>query len=212
MESTTNTEHEQSEKTTNGGLQSQAEETEERKSKDGEQREDDEVEVVLSEWERSSKFGIKRFFKSLLPSALLSVFSIVSDGYLGKKFLETGLILQSENFTNFNESSSCRKLTAENLTYSADGFTTIFYAPHSYTCEKENVVFGIAILATQFLPGLQWYTTLETEHHFGRFLSSLLFPFFSILFKVTSSSIMFLRARSKLLIHSTKFHADVETA
>ena len=32
MESTTNTEHEQSEKTTNGGLQSQAEETEERKS------------------------------------------------------------------------------------------------------------------------------------------------------------------------------------
>ena len=201
MESTTNTEHEQSEKTTNGGLQPQAEETEERKSKAREQRDDDEVEVVLSEWERSSKFDIKRFFKSLLPSALLSVFSIVSDGYLGKKFLETGLVLQSENFTNFNESSSCRKLTAENLTYSADGFTTIFYASHSYTCEKENVVFGIAILATQFLPGLQWYTTLETEHHFGRFLSSLLFPFFSILFKVTSSSIMFLRVRSKLLIH-----------
>ena len=211
MESTTNTEHEQSEKTTNGGLQPQAEETEERKSKAREQRDDDEVEVVLSEWERSSKFGIKRFFTSLLPSALLSVFSIVSDGYLGKKFLETGLILQSENFTNFNESSSCRKLTAENLTYSADGFTTIFYAPHSYTCEKENVVFGIAILATQFLPGLQWYTTLETEHHFGRFLSSLLFPFFSILFKVTSL-IMFLRVRSKLLIHSTKFHPYVETA
>ena len=201
MESTTNTEHEQSEKTTNGGLQPQAEETEERKSKAREQRDDDEVEVVLSEWERSSKFCIKRFFKSLLPSALLSVFSIVSDGYLGKKFLETGLVLQSENFTNFNESSSCRKLTAENLTYSADGFTTIFYASHSYTCEKENIVFGIAILATQFLPGLQWYTTLETEHHFGRFLSSLLFPFFSILFKVTSSSIMFLRVRSKLLIH-----------
>ena len=201
MESTIKTEHEPSEKTTNGGLQSQAEEAEERKSKAGEQRDEDEVKVVLSEWERSSKFGIKRFFKSLLPSALLSVFSIVSDGYLGKKFLETGLILQSETFTNFNESSSCRKLTAENLTFSADGFTTIFYAPHSYTCEKENVVFGIAILATQFLPGLQWYTTLETEHHFGRFLSSLLFPFFSILFKVTSSSIMFLRVRSKLLIH-----------
>ena len=212
MESTTNTEHEQSEKTTNGGLQPQTEEAEERKSKAREQRDDDEVEVVLSEWETSSKFGIKRFFKSLLPSALLSVFSIVSDGYLGKKFLETGLILQSENFTNFNESSSCRKLTAENLTFSADGFTTIFYASHSYTCEKENVVFGIAILATQFLPGLQWYTTLETEHHFGRFLSSLLFPFFSILFKVTSSSIMFLRVRSKLLIHSTKFHPDIENA
>ena len=212
MESTTNTEHEQSEKTTNGGLQPQAEEAEERKSKAREQRDDDEFEAVLSEWERSSKFGIKRFFKSLLPSALLSVFSIVSDGYLGKKFLETGLILQSENFTNFNESSSCRKLTAENLTHSADGFTTIFYASHSYTCEKENVVFGIAILATQFLPGLQWYTTLETEHHFGRFLSSLLFPFFSILFKVTPSSIMFLGVRSKLLTHSTKFHPDIETA
>ena len=145
-------------------------------------RQKDEVRNVLSEWEHSSKFKVKKFFLPLFPAALLYVYSFVAHTFLGTKYLNTGLVLQSENFLSNNP--SCQNLTVKNLSHHEDGTTTIFYAKHSYTCHTQNMVFGIATLFIQFLPGIQWYTTLRTENLLGRFLSSLLFPFFSILFKV----------------------------
>ena len=142
----------------------------------------DEVRNVLSEWEHSSKFNVKKFFFPLFPAALLYVYSFVAHTFLGIKYLNTGLVLQSENF--LSNDPSCQSLTVKNLSHHTDGTTTIFYAEHSYTCHTPNLVFGIATLFIQFLPGIQWYTTLRTENLLGRFLSSLLFPFFSILFKV----------------------------
>ena len=142
----------------------------------------DEVRKVLSEWESSSKFNVRKFFFPLLPAALLHAFSFGAHTFLGMKFLNTGLVLQSENFVT--NTSSCVNLSVKNLSHSSDGTITMFYAEHSYTCHSQNLFFGIATLLIQFLPGIEWYTTLRTEHLLGRFLSSLLFPFFTILLKV----------------------------
>ena len=144
--------------------------------------ETDEVENVLSEWKTSSKFELRKFFLSLFPAVVAAVYTFSAQTFLGIKYLKTGLVLQSENFITSNP--SCTNLTVQNLSHNTDGITTIFYAKHSYTCETQNLVFGIATLFIQFLPGIQWYTTLRTDQELGRFLSSLLFPLFSILFKV----------------------------
>ena len=57
------------------------------------------------------------------------------------------------------------------------------------TKEKpSNKFYGIITLLIPFLPGIQWYASVKTVNHpFGKFLSSLLFPFFMIFFKVRSS-------------------------
>ena len=139
----------------------------------------------MSEWKTHSKFEVRKFLLQLFPSALYSVYSLVSHTFLGVKYLNTGFILQSDNFTFDNP--SCKNLTVEFSAHS-DWTDTRVYADHVYTCERQNLVFGIATLSIQFLPGIQWYTTLKVKaghHRLGRFLSSLLFPFFSILFKVT---------------------------
>ena len=54
------------------------------------------------------------------------------------------------------------------------------------TKEKpSNMSYGIITLLIPFLPGIQWYASVKTVNHpFGKFLTSLLFPFFMISFKV----------------------------
>ena len=151
-----------------------------------EEEEEDEVSEVLSKWKNHSEFKVKKFYRWLLPSALFSIYSFAAHTFLGFKYLSTGFILQSENFTTDNP--SCRNLSEEVLSTGSDWTDKRFYAENSYTCERQNLVFGIATLSIQFLPGIQWYSTLKVKtinHRLGRFLSSLLFPFFSILFKVT---------------------------
>ena len=145
-------------------------------------RNDHEVRIadVLSEWKNHSEFKVRKFFLWLFPSALFSVYSLVTHTFLGVKYLSTGFILQSDNFTTA-DNPSCRNLTVEVLTNHSDWTDTRVYAGHFYTCERQNLVFGIATLSIQFLPGIQWYTTLKVKaghHRLGRFLSSLLFPFF----------------------------------
>ena len=163
---------------------------EEKKDEIGEvshQQSSNEIADVLSEWKNHSEFKVRKFFLRLLPSALFSVYSLVTHTFLGFKYLNTGFILQSDNFATA-DNPSCRRLTVEVLTNHSDWTDTRVYAEHFYTCETQNLVFGIATLSIQFLPGIQWYTTLKVagHHRLGRFLSSLLFPFFSILFKVTT--------------------------
>ena len=57
------------------------------------------------------------------------------------------------------------------------------------TKEKpSNKFYGIITLLIPFLPGIQWYASVKTVNQpFGKFLTSLLFPFFMIFFKVRSS-------------------------
>ena len=156
-----------------------------------EEEDKDEIGEVLSEWKNHSEFKVRKFYRWLFPSALFSIYSLVAHTFLGVKYLNTGFILQSQNFTTDNP--SCRNLTVEVLSNHSDWSDKRFYADHLYTCETQNLVFGIATLSIQFLPGIQWYTTLKVtkNHRLGRFLSSLLFPFFSILFKVTFKAIDF---------------------
>ena len=169
-----------------------------------EEEDEDEVGEVLSEWKNHSEFKVKKFYRWLFPSALFSIYSFAAHTFLGFKYLSTGFILQSQNFTTDNP--SCRNLSEEVLSTGADWTDKRFYAENSYTCERQNLVFGIATLSIQFLPGIQWYSTLKVKtinHRLGRFLSSLLFPFFSILFKVTfeqieSFLIFFFRLRTSL--------------
>lgn len=157
----------------------------------GEEEEKDEIGEVLSEWKNHSEFKVRKFYRWLFPSALFSVYSLVAHTFLGVKYLNTGFILQSDNFTTDNP--SCRNLTVEVLSNDSDWTDKRFYdeSGHFYTCETQNLVFGIATLSVQFLPGIQWYTTLKVNenHRLGRFLSSLLFPFFSIMFKVAFKTI-----------------------
>jgi len=148
------------------------------------------IETVLSEWKTSSKFKVKKFNFWLFPSALSSVFSLVSATILGLKYLhkEPLIILKSDNFTISTDNlQGCRNLTDE-VHNGKDWTDTRVYADNLFTCETQNLVFGIATLSIQFLPGIQWYTSLKvSEHHrhrLWRFLSSLLFPFFAIWFKI----------------------------
>ena len=150
-----------------------------------EEEDKDEIGKVLSEWKNHSEFKVRKFYRWLFPSALFSIYSLVAHTFLGFKYLNTGFILQSQNFKTDNP--SCRNLTEDVLSNHSDWTDIRVYDDNFYTCETQNLVFGIATMSIQFLPGIQWYTTLKVtkNHRLGRFLSSLLFPFFSILFKVT---------------------------
>ena len=176
-----------------------------------EEEDKDEIGEVLSEWKNHSEFKVRKFYRWLFPSALFSIYSLVAHTFLGVKYLNTGFILQSQNFTTDNP--SCRNLTVEVLSNHSDWSDKRFYADHLYTCQTQNLVFGIATLSIQFLPGIQWYTTLKVtkKHRLGRFLSSLLFPFFSILFKVTFKAIDFFLILLLLQIAHC-FHQGPKTA
>ena len=54
--------------------------------------------------------------------------------------------------------------------------------------KPRGLFYGVITLLIPFLPGIRWYASVKTEkHHFARFVTSLFFPFFMIVFKVTRS-------------------------
>ena len=147
----------------------------------------DAIGEVLSEWKDHSEFKVRKFLLQLLPSALFSASSLVTHTFLGIKYLNTGFVVQSP-YDFATDNPSCELVTVQTLSYHSDWTDKRHYdaSGHFYTCQTQNLVFGIATLSIQFLPGIQWYTTLKVaeNHRLGRFLSSLLFPFFSILFNL----------------------------
>ena len=53
--------------------------------------------------------------------------------------------------------------------------------------KPRGLFYGVITLLIPFLPGIRWYASVKTEkHHFARFVTSLFFPFFMIIFKVSS--------------------------
>ena len=134
------------------------------------------VERVLEEWK---DFQFKPFFMTLLFSVLPAFWDFISDNLLGWEYLlGSNYIYQTKDPTSIPDKASCQLLD--------DSSTTL-----TYSCTIEpNLLFGIITLLIPFLPGIQWYATLKTnEHLFGKFITSLFFPFFMVFFKVRFSII-----------------------
>ena len=147
-----------------------------------EEEEEDQVEELLKEWNSVEKFRLKTFFISLF-FASLSFFDFFSDGLLGVKFLQEGLVFDSSKTDGTFINDNCTALDIKIYNYS-DYIESRQYNAGSYTCENYNRMYGFATLAILFLPGIQWHAYLKTKYHLGKFLTSLFFPFFMVIFQV----------------------------
>ena len=134
------------------------------------------VERVLEEWK---DFKFKPFFMTILFSVLPAFWDFISDNLLGWEYLlGRNYIYQTKDATSNPDEALCELL----------GNTSSTTLTFSCTTEP-NLLFGIITLLIPFLPGIQWYATLKTKKHlFGKFITSLFFPFFMVFFKVNPDS------------------------
>ena len=140
------------------------------------------VERVLEEWE---DFQFKPFFMALFFSVLPAFWDFISDNLLGWEYLlGSNYIYQTKEATSTPDKALCQLLGNASS-------TTL-----TYSCTTEpNLLFGIVTLLIPFLPGIQWYATLKTNKHlFGKFITSLFFPFFMVFFKVRLTTIFPLKS------------------
>ena len=125
----------------------------------------DDFEEILDEWKSAKDFILSKFIFRMLI-ATWAAFSIVSDCLLVEEYIEAGLELEV-NHTLTNESNP-------------------FNSSHTTSTEPRlnPLTKGTLTLLIQFLPGIQWYTSISTKHKLYRFLTSVCFPFFTVIFKV----------------------------
>ena len=151
------------------------------------------IEEVVEEWSAHWKthrnaFTYKTFLFGLLLTAL-NCYDFVAENQLGWEYiLGSEEIYQTDNITSVPD--ECQ-LLENNSTFISDEHqhlqnTSSSHDVFTYSCgAKGNVILGAITLAIPFLPGIQWYASVKTEkHQFGKFITSLLFPFFVIFFKV----------------------------
>ena len=151
------------------------------------------IEGVVEEWTAHWKthrkaFTYKTFLFGLLLAAL-NCYDFVAENQLGWEYiLGSEEIYQTGNITSVPD--ECQ-LLENNSTFISDEHQHLQNTSSSrdvftYSCgAKGNVILGAITLAIPFLPGIQWYASVKTEkHQFGKFITSLLFPFFVIFFKV----------------------------
>ena len=150
------------------------------------------IEGVVEEWTAHWKthrkaFTYKTFLFGLLLTAL-NCYDFASENQLGWEYiLGSEEIYQTDNITSVPD--ECQ-LLENNSTFLSDEHQHLQNTSSShnltYSCgAKGNLLLGVITLAIPFLPGIQWYASVNTEkHHFGKFVTSLLFPFFMIFFKV----------------------------
>ena len=150
------------------------------------------IEEVVEEWSAHWKthrkaFTYKTFLFGLLLTAL-NCYDFASENQLGWEYiLGSEEIYQTDNITSVPD--ECQ-LLENNSTFLSDEHQHLQNTSSShnltYSCgAKGNLLLGVITLAIPFLPGIQWYASVNTEkHHFGKFVTSLLFPFFMIFFKV----------------------------
>ena len=134
---------------------------------------------VIEEWKG---FEFRHFFTCLFFSVLPAFYDFIGDNLLGWEYLlGKEYIFQTEDITSVPEEDVCQLIGNVSLA-SATSLT------YTFSCTtKPNMLFGIITLLIPFLPGIQWYATLQTkDYRFGKFITSLLFPFFMIFFKVIS--------------------------
>ena len=146
------------------------------------EEEEDQVREVIKEWTNVEEFRLRTFF-IILFSASLSFFDFFSDSLLGIKFLQEGFVFDSSKTNGRMIDDNCSALNITTFNYSEYNETRE-YSPGSYTCDNYNRMFGFATLAISFLPGIQWHTYLKTKYSLGKFLTSLFFPFFMVIFQV----------------------------
>ena len=151
------------------------------------------IEGVVKEWRahwttHKNVFSYKTFFVGLVLSAL-NCYDFVAENQLGWEYiLGSEKIYHTDNITSVPD--EC-KLLQNNSTFISDAYqhlqnTSSSHNVFTYSCRTEgNVLLGAITLAIPFLPGIQWYASVKTKkHQFGKFVTSLLFPFFMIFFKV----------------------------
>ena len=123
---------------------------------------EDHLEEILDEWKSAKDFKLSTFLTRLLL-ATFAAFSLASDCLLFYEYLRKGLGTDTHS-TN----------------------STIFHSnPLTKSNDQNDKVYGILTLLIQFLPGIQWYTSITTKHKLLRFLTTIFFPFFTVIFKVT---------------------------
>ena len=157
------------------------------------EEEEDQVREVIKEWTNVEEFRLRTFF-IILFSASLSFFDFFSDSLLGIKFLQEGFVFDSSKTNGRMIDDNCSALNITTFNYSEYNETRE-YSEGLYTCNNYNRMFGFATLAISFLPGIQWHTYLKTKYSLGKFLTSLFFPFFIVIFQVIKFSIVFCNAK-----------------
>ena len=133
-------------------------------------------------------FTYKTFLFGLLLTGF-NCYDFVAENLLGWEYiLGSEKIYQTDDITSVPD--ECQ-LLENNSTFSFDEHqhlqnTSSSHNVFTYSCgTKGNGFLGAITLAIPFLPGIQWYVSVKTEkHQFGKFVTSLLFPFFMIFFKV----------------------------
>ena len=112
-------------------------------------------------------------FFSVLPS----LFDFTSDGLLAWEYI-FGHNYYDETYDRKHVPPKCQLLASPNKTSSS----IVFF------CEIEpRPILGVITLIIPFLPGIQWYTSVSTKKHtkkIWKFITSLLFPIFMVVFKV----------------------------
>ena len=165
----------------------------------------------MREWREFN--SVSTFFVGLFISVLPSLYDLITESLLGweyffgSKYLDETEDMASipkgcDNFAN-------RTTTTLTYNYSCEtGGSDIFYQTHEigsipegclifenisataleyvFSCNTEpKRLYGVTTLLIPFLPGIQWYSSLRTKKHkLGKFITSLLFPFFMVAFKV----------------------------
>ena len=140
---------------------------------------EDHLEEILDEWKSAKDFKFSTFLSRLLL-AVFAACSLASDFLLFVEYLTKG----------FKESEGNRTLSIEHEQNTFDNYTRT--TEHSFppnplieSNDQNNKVYGILTLLIQFLPGIQWYTYTTTNQKLVRFLTTIFFPFFKVIFKVT---------------------------
>ena len=123
---------------------------------------EDHIEEILDEWKSAKDFKLSTFLTRLLL-ATFAAFSLASDCLLFLEYLGKGLESEANRTHSTNSTSPLTKSNDQN-----------------------DKVYGILTLLIQFLPGIQWYTSITTKHKLLRFLTTIFFPFFTVIFKVTA--------------------------
>ena len=132
---------------------------------------EDQIEEILDEWKSAKDFELSAFAIRFL-FATFAAFSLASDTLLVSEYLKKGLTLANETLAN------------ENHTIYPNQSTSVERTTHETPSDQNNLVFGFLTLFIQFLPGIQWYTSVATKHLLLRFLTTIFFPFFTVIFKV----------------------------
>ena len=117
--------------------------------KRGKKEEEDMVDELLNEWNGVEQFQLKTFF-IILFSALLSFFDFFSDGLLGIRYLQEGLVFDSSKTDGDFIDANCTALEVKTYNFS-DYIESRQYKVGSYTCQNYNLLYGIATIAITFL-------------------------------------------------------------